>query len=113
MSDLISREAVIKAMENNSFMVEAFGTKRKMIDGMMMCVEIADLPTVAVPQWIPCSERLPEPYISVLVCEEDKSIHLCRYHDRCNRFYYDGSDWDIKLSEVIAWMPLPQPYKGE
>ena len=46
MSDLISREAVIKAMENNSFMVEAFGTKRKMIDGMMMCVEIADLPTV-------------------------------------------------------------------
>ena len=46
MSDLISREAVIKAMENNSFMVEAFGTKRKMIDGMMMCVEIAELPTV-------------------------------------------------------------------
>ena len=46
MSDLISREAVIKAMENNSFMVEAFGTKRKMIDSMMMCVEIANLPTV-------------------------------------------------------------------
>ena len=50
MSDLISREAVIKAMENNSFMVEVAGSKRKMIDGMMMCVEIADLPTIeAVP----------------------------------------------------------------
>ena len=50
MSDLISREAVIKAMENNSYMVEVYGTKTKIIDGMMMCCEIADLPTIeAVP----------------------------------------------------------------
>ena len=50
MSDLISREAVIKAMENNSYMVEVYGTKTKIIDRMMMCCEIAELPTIeAVP----------------------------------------------------------------
>ena len=64
-------------------------------------------------KWIPCSERLPEPYEKVLVCEENGEIHLCRYRDNVNRFFYDGSDWDIKLSEVIAWQPLPQPYKKE
>lgn len=64
--------------------------------------------------WIPCSERLPEAHKNVLVCENDGEIHLCRYNANMKRFFYDGSDWDIKLSEVIAWQPLPAPYqKGE
>ena len=64
--------------------------------------------------WVPCSERLPEAHKNVLVCENDGEIHLCRYNANMKRFFYDGSDWDIKLSEVIAWQPLPAPYqKGE
>lgn len=63
--------------------------------------------------WIPCSERLPEAYKNVLVCEENGEIHLCRYNANIKRFFYDGSDWDIKLSEVIAWQPLPAPFKQE
>ena len=65
--------------------------------------------------WISCSERLPEPYASILVCENNGEIHLCRYHNKIHRYFYDGSDWDIKESEVIAWKPLPEPYqqKGE
>lgn len=64
-----------------------------------------------VGEWIPVSERLPEPNNPVLICENDGGIHLCRYSKFSNRFFYDGSDWDIKLSEVKAWMPLPEPYK--
>lgn len=64
--------------------------------------------------WVPCSERLPEAHKNVLVCENDGEIHLCRYNGNMKRFFYDGSDWDIKLGEVIAWQPLPAPYqKGE
>lgn len=64
--------------------------------------------------WIPCSERLPEPYASILVCENNGEIHLCRYHNKIHRYFYDGSDWDIKESDVVAWQPLPEPYtKGE
>lgn len=63
--------------------------------------------------WISVDDELPEPYKSVLVLEENGEIHLCRYHDNCKRFYYDGSDWDIKLGCVTHWQPLPQPPKGE
>ena len=29
--------------------------------------------------------------------------------------YYDGDDWELwqDSGEVIAWMPLPEPYKGD
>lgn len=45
MGRLLREEDVIKAMEDNSVMVEVFGKKRKMIDAMMMCCDIADMPT--------------------------------------------------------------------
>lgn len=63
--------------------------------------------------WISVDDRLPEPYKKVLVLEENGEIHLCRYHNESTRFYYDGSDWDIKLSCVTHWRELPQPPKGE
>ena len=46
MGRLIREDDVIKAMEDNSVMVEVFGKKRKMIDAMMMCCDVADMPTV-------------------------------------------------------------------
>jgi hypothetical protein len=73
-------------------------------------------------RWIPCDERLPGDYQDVLVWFE-----YYRYGSY-NRMYstygigtyskqYDSwmvnheSGW--KDLRVIAWMPLPQPYKGE
>ena len=63
------------------------------------------------PQWIPCSERPPEVENNVakrvlvttswtMVCE----AHYCVDH-------WEMNDIDYKLSSVIAWMPLPEPYK--
>ena len=63
--------------------------------------------------WISVESELPEPYKKVLVLEENGEIHLCRYHNESTRFYYDGSDWDIKLGCVTHWRELPQPPKGE
>ena len=58
---------------------------------------------IYVQQWIPCSERLPK----------EDGRYLCTYSDfgTCVDFglYTDGQ-WII---EPIAWMPLPQPWKGE
>lgn len=60
--------------------------------------------------WIPCSERLPEENIEVLVSvsEIDGSIYTR------TSFVQDGI-WVIKKTPfhptVIAWQPLPEPYK--
>ena len=76
-------------------------------------VEVADRPEG---EWIPCSERLPRPYTEVLVCDECGWISLGLYRP-CDVTEKD-SGWStltrIKIPTVgiIAWMPLPKPWKG-
>ena len=78
-------------------------------------------------RWIPCSERLPEEkdagilkklgtskrseYVlaTVEVKGERMTVTVCTY---------DGEwDWNMKYAfpdyKIIAWMPLPEPYKTE
>lgn len=61
-----------------------------------------------VPQWIPCSERLPDISKSVLICDIDGDIYL-GHRTRFGDYYQDIGDHRIK--NVTAWMPLPEPYK--
>ena len=65
--------------------------------------------------WIPCSERLPKSYVEVLVCDDYGWINLGAYRP-CD-VSEDCSGWSIHAhtkigtEEVVAWMPLPEPYK--
>ena len=54
-------------------------------------------------RWIPVSERLPENG-TYLICTDDGYIATIMY-DRSMGWLLD--------SNIIAWMPLLQPYKGE
>ena len=83
--------------------------------------------TSTAQQWIPCSERLPEEYgeyfvtwmtslskrLFVAICEGEVTSE---YDHEYNRFKFEWLlDDYIKAYpdvEVIAWMPLPEPYKG-
>ena len=77
-------------------------------------------------RWIPCGERLPERGIDVLVTRDydgradfNKS---CRYVEVASRYgedddvvwnsYSDEYKMSPKNHKVIAWMPLPEPYKA-
>jgi len=60
-------------------------------------------------KWIPTSERLPEVdkygEAYVLVCMDDEFIATTTYvKDKGFELWADSG-------EVIAWMPLPEPYK--
>lgn len=73
-----------------------------------------------VGEWIPCSERLPEEKESVLVQWEKYDRYL-----NVTAIYLDAmwlDDAEEKVFEtingvpngkVIAWQPLPEPWKGE
>lgn len=59
-------------------------------------------------KWIPCKERLPETadYVLCSMLSQNGSKNVVR----C--FYMNGR-WCCGInSEVIAWMPLPEPYDG-
>jgi hypothetical protein len=62
-------------------------------------------------KWIPTSERLPEVdkygEAYVLVCMDDEFIATTTYVKD------EGFELWADSGEVIAWMPLPEPYRME
>lgn len=59
------------------------------------------------PQWIPCSERLPEKDGRYMVANTQIGAYAVDFD--C---FLNGGEWLYDLG-VVAWMPLPEPYKGE
>lgn len=61
--------------------------------------------------WIPVEEKLPGYDGLYLVCLDDGYISSAEYMTGRNR----KRDWDLwpDNGEVIAWMPLPEPYRAE
>lgn len=67
-------------------------------------------------RWIPVSERLPDEYEYVLLCdiEPDEDTGYSRI---AVGWLEDGKIccWDDRATrdDFVAWMPLPEPWKGE
>lgn len=83
------------------------------LDTFIKAVE--EIPAVeAYPRWIPCSERLPERDIDVLAYVIGIGIKYQRvmWIDDCTGEWagFIGSE---RQDEVLAWMPLPEPYEEE
>ena len=63
--------------------------------------------------WIPVSERLPEKNGYYIVSLEDAVDPCASFYN--GKWYYVAFDCvskEYREHEVIAWMPLPAPYKG-
>ena len=112
-NDLISREAAIELVKNlyldDDSTVECPDECNSMIDA---CIEaLRELP--AEPRWIPCSEMMPEEETYVLICNSTGNIAISRgaYSTEASDWIWYTSGW--LFGEVIAWMPLPEPWRGE
>lgn len=98
MGDLISRQDAIKALYKYRFV------SKDVIER-----EINAIPSARpTGEWIPCEEKLPGENIEVLM-SLSWGIDIGEYRE-------DGwhSEWINHYDDdnVIAWMPLPDPYKG-
>lgn len=72
------------------------------------------------PHWIPCSERLPKKHgESYLVTISDGAVYTTTLQWDANgkrwylSFFNDGNILVDFIDDVIAWLPLPEPYQAE
>ena len=113
--DSISRQAAITQLSHN---------KNKGDDEWELAVEsdiqtIWKLPSIQPEtHWIPVTERLPEPRESVIISVNSKYGNWvgegCYWETTENHVIWKGYRWNATYwdDEIIACMPLPEPYKG-
>lgn len=96
----------LKHAEDNGNELFDFGLKSQlaMLKSIISC--IAKQPQTD--KWVPCNDRLPEDKRTVLMCGDAGWIKTGWYDRGC--WWMGFSLADIK-DDVIAWQPLPEPYK--
>ena len=108
MDDLISRRAAIDALCEEP---EVWSGKDEYGQGLnnQWHYDVNALKNVPTAQrWIPCSERLPEKdglYIVSVINDHNRI-----YSKTC---WYHGHEKWFARQDVIAWMPLPEPYRED
>lgn len=111
MSDLISRQAAIDAVLNLS---EKVADEMLFIDAIVD--EIENLPSAVPEKWIPAEEVLPKDMDRILttIVRSDGEKRVRSGHYYKGYFMMDNGDtWNGTDKEVIAWMPLVEPWRGD
>lgn len=63
-------------------------------------------------KWILVSEILPEKNVEVLATTESGYVTIAERLEHNHWFIHEGST-NAHTDDLIAWMPLPEPYKSE
>ena len=72
--------------------------------GMITAIEIGH--DQLIPKWIPVSEALPQNYQQTICIDSRGKIMIGTYGEY-------GWTFPCYMTEPIAWMPLPEPWRGE
>ena len=72
--------------------------------------EFATDTNVGTNGWIACSDRLPEEEADVLLSLRSLDVYTGFRANAEGCFYIDGDGY-VEYENVMAWMPLPEPYK--
>ena len=115
MDDLISRQAAIDAM-NAQHRYDEFYWEHKMESVPFNAVIsiLKNLPSAQPERWIPVTERLPKEGQVVLITNEKGNVKHGQYRgvypsNKVNWWWWKKNTTE----EVVAWMPLPEPWRGE
>lgn len=118
MSDLISRKTVLEEIQKiecepgYQHVGEDWAVGLIIAENIVESAESIESKPSAEPErrWIPVIERLPE----------DSETVLITHKGGVSFGYYNGIYWERgsstkhkPLQTVIAWMPLPEPYRGD
>ena len=124
--DLIKRSDAIEAIHNywkkrlDTLPTADIQQTDKILEhNKTLCNFINAIPSADRPQgWISCSERMPEEDTPVLVAIKTKDrlpkwVEEQTYHYVTDIDVWDSDDgWYQHRAKIVAWMPLPKPWKG-
>ena len=83
-------------------------------DSLIVAVQLA-FESLSEPHWIPVTKKLPDKdERDYWICTDGGYQCQCRWTDDIGFGHHDMWRWsgNPQYSKVIAWMPLPEPYKG-
>lgn len=107
----MTREEAIQILSTR----DAHGVLCGYTSGVTEALDMAIEALSADAEWIPCSERLPSESDYYLVTNinafEEKEVCVIWFAHKTD---YGVSEWRETTDEdtILAWMPLPKPYKG-
>lgn len=74
-------------------------------------------------EWIPVKSGLPKEDEAVLICFDPDELDIENDWSNGIDIGYLTTEWDLQkwrtsttdvlMEHIVAWMPLPKPYKGE
>ena len=97
----MTRQEAIKELEKISW-------SDRGMEAIYMAIDILE----QEPEWIPVTERLPEEGLTVLIFTESGDIEFGQRDENKWEWLAESiSDYWTRAEEVIAWQPLPEPYK--
>jgi len=132
----MTREEAIIHLENMHMKYDEFYHNLNCADQLLIergneALDMAIKALEQEPKWIPVSERLPEKHGDYLITIENGDVFNCYFNpDYCydgydngaftyTQEYFDHENMgslgaeEFVFDGVVAWMPLPEPYKAE
>lgn len=114
----ITQEEAIRRLKESRFTIQPYNYMNQALDMAISALEkqISMKPVFVHPlqfdNWILCNERLPETFEpeakAYLTTNENGMIGVSYYHPMCG--WSNGYE---SVFDIIAWQPLPEPYREE
>lgn len=122
MSDLISRDAAIAAIETarQAFALPDDVPGSRLVNAGFAATRGAVEKVPSAPEWVSVKDKLPEPFCPVLVCEKKRAFPrerglACAFVDKRGDWYWavlgGGRCYEVPHGIVAYWMNLDLPYQ--